>query len=62
MVGTHPTPTRVTPLDVMDPVDYPLLSNKDYAAPSLFEPGNLLREARRQRPASRPMEWCRSWA
>jgi hypothetical protein len=30
-------------------VDYPLLSNKDYAAPSLFEPGNLLREARRQR-------------
>lgn len=30
-------------------MDYPLLSNKDYAAPSLFEPGNLLREARRQR-------------
>jgi uridine phosphorylase len=27
----------------------PLLSNKDYAAPSLFEPRNLLREARRQK-------------
>ncbi len=27
----------------------PLLNAKDYAAPSLFEPGNLLREARRQK-------------
>lgn len=27
----------------------PLLEAKDYRAPSLFEPGNLLREARRQR-------------
>jgi uridine phosphorylase len=33
----------------MDGVDYPLLSYKDYEAPSLFEPANLLREARRQR-------------
>jgi uridine phosphorylase len=30
-------------------VDHPLLSGKDYKAPSLFEPANLLREARRQR-------------
>jgi uridine phosphorylase len=29
--------------------DYPLLEGKDYAARSVFEPGNLLREARRQR-------------
>jgi len=29
--------------------DLPLLSAKDYAAPSRFEPANLLREARRQR-------------
>lgn len=28
---------------------FPLLAEKDYAAPSLFEPSNLLREARRQR-------------
>ncbi len=28
--------------------DLPLLAGKDYAAPSLFEPANLLREARRQ--------------
>lgn len=28
---------------------FPLLAAKDYAAPSLFEPANLLREARRQR-------------
>lgn len=27
----------------------PLLANKDYEASSLFEPANLLREARRQR-------------
>jgi uridine phosphorylase len=27
----------------------PILSNKDYAAPSLFQPENLLREARRQK-------------
>lgn len=30
-------------------MNYPLWSDKDYAAPSLFEPANLLREARRQR-------------
>jgi hypothetical protein len=29
--------------------DYPLLAGKDYAARSVFEPENLLREARRQR-------------
>jgi len=29
--------------------DHPLLGGKDYEAPSLFEPTNLLREARRQR-------------
>jgi len=29
--------------------DYPLLQNKDHRAPSLFEPVNLLREARRQK-------------
>jgi len=29
--------------------DYPLLDPKDHGAPSLFEPANLLREARRQR-------------
>lgn len=29
--------------------DLPLLQAKDHAAPSLFEPGNLLREARRQK-------------
>jgi uridine phosphorylase len=29
--------------------DLPLLEGKDYEAPSLFEPANLLREARRQR-------------
>ena len=28
---------------------YPLLQGKDYGAPSMFEPANLLREARRQR-------------
>jgi uridine phosphorylase len=27
----------------------PILADKDYAAPSVFEPGNLLREARRQK-------------
>ena len=31
-----------------DAVDYPLLRDKDYGAPSLFLPANLLREARRQ--------------
>lgn len=32
------------------PVDHhPFLAAKDYQAPSLFEPGNLLREARRQK-------------
>jgi len=34
---------------VPSPEDLPLLSSKDYAAPSLFVPGNLLREARRQK-------------
>jgi uridine phosphorylase len=29
--------------------DFPLLAGKDYAGASLFEPGNLLREARRQK-------------
>jgi hypothetical protein len=28
---------------------YPLMAGKDYLAPSVFEPENLLREARRQR-------------
>jgi uridine phosphorylase len=31
------------------PDDLPLLAAKDYEAPSLFEPANLLREARRQK-------------
>jgi len=29
--------------------DYPLLRGKDYRAPSVFQPGSLLREARRQK-------------
>lgn len=29
--------------------NFPLLANKDYAAPSVFQPENLLREARRQK-------------
>src|SRR5262245_53944628 len=33
----------------MDSGRWPLLDGKDYEAPSLFEPANLLREARRQR-------------
>jgi uridine phosphorylase len=32
-----------------DAFSLPLLTAKDYSAPSRFEPGNLLREARRQR-------------
>jgi uridine phosphorylase len=32
-----------------DPDELPLLAAKDYAAPSLFAPANLLREARRQK-------------
>lgn len=32
-----------------DPGTSPLLAGKDYAAPSLFEPANLMREARRQK-------------
>ena len=32
----------------MDDAQVPLLAAKDYASPSLFRPGNLLREARRQ--------------
>lgn len=32
--------------------DYPLLQDKDYGAPSLFLPANLLREARRQQNRS----------
>jgi len=31
------------------PAAAPILSAKDYTAPSVFEPGNLLREARRQK-------------
>ncbi len=31
------------------PDGYPLLANKQYAEPSLFQPPNLLREARRQK-------------
>lgn len=31
------------------PYEFPLLTDKDYTAPSLFEPANLLREARRQK-------------
>ncbi len=33
----------------MTDTGYPLLMNKDYRAPSLFQPANLLREARRQK-------------
>jgi uridine phosphorylase len=33
----------------MTDTGHPLLLNKDHRAPSLFEPGNLLREARRQK-------------
>jgi uridine phosphorylase len=38
----------------------PILSNKDFAAPSVFEPANLLREARRQKglPAASVPEIC----
>jgi uridine phosphorylase len=38
----------------------PILSRKDYAAPSVFEPANLLREARRQKglPAGEIPEIC----
>jgi len=38
----------------------PLLAAKDFAAPSVFEPGNLLREARRQRslPEAEVPEIC----
>lgn len=32
----------------MNPADYPLLESKEYDAPSVFQPKNLLREARRQ--------------
>jgi uridine phosphorylase len=34
---------------VTSPDEFPLLAAKDHEAPSLFEPANLLREARRQR-------------
>ncbi|GAA4895052.1 nucleoside phosphorylase [Actinomycetospora straminea] len=37
---------------VTSPDDLPLLAAKDYEAPSLFEPANLLREARRQKNLS----------
>lgn len=32
-----------------DPTSHPILDHKDYAAPSVFAPENLLREARRQK-------------
>ena len=35
-----------------DNLDIPLIANKDYAAPSVFLPENLLREARRQKSIS----------
>jgi uridine phosphorylase len=37
---------------VTSPEGFPLLAAKDYEAPSLFEPANLLREARRQKGLS----------
>jgi len=48
----------------------PILAGKDYAAPSVFEPENLLREARRQKGhrGGRPPRYeaaayrLRSWA
>ncbi len=41
-------------------VQTPLLKAKDYAAPSIFQPENLLREARRQKrlPAGDVPEIC----
>jgi len=36
------------PLTNADETDGPLMRNKDFGAPSLFQPQNLLREARRQ--------------
>jgi uridine phosphorylase len=38
----------------------PILAGKDFAAPSIFEPGNLLREARRQKnlPSAAVPELC----
>ena len=38
----------------------PILAGKDFAAPSVFEPANLLREARRQKnlPSATVPETC----
>lgn len=53
---TNPAADRLTPAAACGPRvgdtcgdGVPLLAVKDYAAPSLFEPANLLREGRRQR-------------
>lgn len=47
----HDSVSPVKPLEhnAFRGIDCPLLENKDYGAPSLFEPANLLREARRQK-------------
>ncbi|HZM80637.1 MAG TPA: nucleoside phosphorylase [Candidatus Limnocylindrales bacterium] len=48
-LGAETTPPPTKSAELADLPDLPLLQSKDYTAPSLFSPANLLREARRQR-------------